>query len=274
MRRALLVVVLLIAACGRSDTAWLGYAEGENALIAAPQPGWITGIAVNRGAQVSVGDVLFTLDATEQRQARDSAAAQLAAAHQIQTQSQSELDFATKDIARKRAMLPSRAVSERDVEQAQSTYESAAAKVAQNAAAANAAKAALATAEWNLSERVVRARTAGRVEDIYFRTGEYAPAGTPVVAVLPAVNVYVRFFVPEAELNAVKLGGEVLISCDGCPDNLRARVAFISQQAEFTPPVIYSVGNREKLVFKVEARAAGGLPIRPGLPVVVSPAGE
>ena len=59
-----------------------------------------------------------------------------------------------------------------------------------------------------------------------------------------------------------------------CARDLKARVSFISQQAEFTPPVIYSVGNREKLVFKVEARGDGGLPLRPGLPVTVTPAAE
>jgi HlyD family secretion protein len=273
MRALALALALLLTACGRGEPQWLGYAEGDNALIAAPKAGWITGVAVQRGAQVNVGDVLFTLDATEQREARDGAAAQLAAALEQQTQAQADLDFAVKDLARKKAMLPRRAVSERDVDQAQSAYETAAAKVAQSGAVANAARAALATAEWNLSERTVRARTAGGVEDVYFRAGEYAAAGTPVVAVLPAANIYVRFFVREPELNAVKPGGTVRVSCDGCPENLRARVTFISQQAEFTPPVIYSVGNRERLVFKVEARGPRGLPLRPGLPVVVSPEG-
>ena len=43
------------------------------------------------------------------------------------------------------------------------------------------------------------------------------------------------------------------------------------QQEEFTPPVIFSVGNREKLVFKIEARAPGGLKLNPGQPVDVRP---
>ena len=60
-----------------------------------------------------------------------------------------------------------------------------------------------------------------------------------------------------------------MLSCDGCPENLTANIAFIAREAEFTPPVIYSIGNREKLVFKAEARAMGGLALRPGLPVDV-----
>jgi HlyD family secretion protein len=117
----------------------------------------------------------------------------------------------------------------------------------------------------------VTSRTHGWVEEIYFRQGEYAPAQTPVVAVLPPENIFVRFFVPETELAHVKLGQRVKITCDGCAQNITATIAFIAQQEEFTPPVIFSSGNREKLVFKLEARAPGGLKLAPGQPVEVHP---
>ena len=42
---------------------------------------------------------------------------------------------------------------------------------------------------------------------------------------------------------------------------------LIASEAEFTPPVIYSAGSREKLVFLVEARLENGAQLRPGLPV-------
>ena len=61
------------------------------------------------------------------------------------------------------------------------------------------------------------------------------------------------------------------IGCDGCAADLIGTISFIASQAEFTPPVIYSVGNRERLVFKAEARAPAGLRLRPGLPVEVWP---
>jgi HlyD family secretion protein len=67
------------------------------------------------------------------------------------------------------------------------------------------------------------------------------------------------------------LGTEVHIGCDGCAPDLTGTISFIASEAEFTPPVIYSIGNRERLVFKAEARAASGLPLRPGLPVEVWP---
>src|SRR5581483_4935019 len=108
------------------------------------------------------------------------------------------------------------------------------------------------------------------VQDIYFREGEYVPASTPVLSVLPPKNIYVRFFVPETQLAQVKLGDSVLITCDGCKP-MQAKISFIAQQEEFTPPVIFSIGNREKLVFKMEARVPRGLPLHPGQPVEVYP---
>jgi HlyD family secretion protein len=69
----------------------------------------------------------------------------------------------------------------------------------------------------------------------------------------------------------VRLGQKVSIHCDGCAKDIAATVSFIAAQEEFTPPVIFSVGVREKLVFKVEARLPGGLPLHPGQPVDVRP---
>jgi HlyD family secretion protein len=77
--------------------------------------------------------------------------------------------------------------------------------------------------------------------------------------------------VPESQLASVHLGQKVKVSCDGCGAPLDARITFIAQQEEFTPPVIFSIDNREKLVFKLEARGPGGLNIKPGEPVDVRP---
>jgi HlyD family secretion protein len=52
---------------------------------------------------------------------------------------------------------------------------------------------------------------------------------------------------------------------------MTATISFIAAQEEFTPPVIFSVGNREKLVFKLEARTPQGLALHPGQPIQVRP---
>ena len=100
---------------------------------------------------------------------------------------------------------------------------------------------------------------AGTIPEVYFRFGEMVEPGRPIVSIVPPGNIKVRFFVPQATLPTIHIGDHVLIHCDGCHDDLIARVSFISAQAEFTPPVIYSLEERARLVFRVEA-----IPDRPG----------
>ena len=119
-----------------------------------------------------------------------------------------------------------------------------------------AAKAALAQAEWKLDQKSVKAAVAGLVQDTYFVRGEWVNANQPVVSLLPPQNIKVRFFVPQRDLGALKLGQKLSLACDGCAAPVPAVVSFISPQAEYTPPVIYSQQERAKLVFLVEARPA------------------
>ena len=86
---------------------------------------------------------------------------------------------------------------------------------------------------------------------------------------LPPGNVKLRFYVPETILGAIQPGREIEAGCDGCPQPIAARVSYISSQAEYTPPVLYTREQRSKLMYLIEARpdparAAG---LRPGQPV-------
>ena len=266
------MLMTALAACGRNDDhAWLGYAEGDTAFVAAPQAGWVANLRVERGVDVKSGDLLFSLDDTNQTAARDQARAAIAQAQGQMGQAQASLALAKTDLTRQSGLLRAGATSKQAYDQAKSAYDTAAALVKQIDAAEQQARATLSGAAYQLSERDVVSRTSGRVQDIFFRPGEYAPAMTPVVSILPPGNVYVRFFVPETEFAKVKLGQKVSVSCDGCAKDITATISFIAAQEEFTPPVIFSVGNREKLVFKIEARAPGGLKLHPGQPVDVRP---
>jgi len=262
---------LLLTACGQKDDhAWLGYAEGDNAFIAAPQAGWVGRMAVQRGDAVHRGQVLFTLDDTQQQAQRDQAAAAIPQIRAQMAQAQATLDLTRKTLERQEGLARVHAGTPTTLDQAQASYTQAQAALVQLQAQQTQAEAVLSGAQYTLTQRDIVAYVDGRVEDIYFREGEYAPAATPVLSVLPPKNIYVRFFVPETEFAHVHLGERVRIGCDGCAPQ-EATIAFIAQQEEFTPPVIFSVGVREKLVFKLEARAPGGLKLNPGQPVDVRP---
>ena len=266
-----LSLLLVVAACRQAaDLPWLGYGEGDYAMISAPQGGWVTSLAVERGQMVHRGDLLFTLDSLEQLATRDQAVASLGQARASLTQEQANLEYAETELARQDRLAGDSAGTPATRAQAENTAKQSRARIAQLDAEIAQMQASLNGAEYALSQRRIVARTEGPVEDIYFRPGEYVAPSTAVVSVLPPANVYVRFFVPETQLARVHLGQKVRISCDACQPT-DAVITFIASSEEYTPPVLFSVGNREKLMYKLEARAPGGLPIHPGQPVEVRP---
>ncbi len=108
------------------------------------------------------------------------------------------------------------------------------------------------------------------MQDTFFVEGEWVPAGRPVVSLLPPGNVKARFYVPETSLSGIAIGRQIQIGCDGCPATIAGQVSYVSAQAEYTPPVLYSKESRSKLVFLVEARLRRrGAGLRPGQPVDV-----
>jgi len=271
MKRFILVTLLLLAGCGRTnDNPWLGYVEGEDALISPPQPGWVTHLAVQRGQWVKRGDLLFTLDEIHETAARDQAAANLHSMQAQLAQEQANGFYTHTQLRRQTGLALAHAGTPTNYDQALLGAQQNERRIPQLEAQIRQTEGALADAEYQLSQRRVVAYTEGRVEDIFFREGEWAPASTPVVEILPPANVYVRFFIPETQLQTVKLGRKVRITCDSCKP-IDATVTFIAQQEEFTAPDIFSVGNREKLVFKSEARVPGGMKLNPGQPVEVRP---
>ncbi|CDH43598.1 HlyD family secretion protein (fragment) [Candidatus Contendobacter odensis Run_B_J11] len=109
------------------------------------------------------------------------------------------------------------------------------------------------------------------MEDRYYQVGEWVPAGSPVLSLLSDQAIKARFYVPEPRLSQVRLGSTVTLACDQCGPPVAATVRFVAQEAEFTPPVIYSKENRARLVYRVEAwpSAADAARLRPGQPVDV-----
>jgi HlyD family secretion protein len=158
--------------------------------------------------------------------------------------------------------------------QALAAAQDAAAQAAQIESAraqANAEQAALEDAQAKLDQLTQRAPVAGRIQDTFYQTGEWAAANQPVVSLLPDDKVKLRFFVPEPDVARYRPEETVHFSCDGCAAGLTARITYVSAQPEFTPPIIYSRSSRDRLVFLVEALPVDPRGLMPGLPVDVVP---
>ncbi|MEN6425076.1 MAG: HlyD family efflux transporter periplasmic adaptor subunit [Phycisphaerales bacterium] len=278
--------------CRRADDDRIqGYVEGQFVYVASPVPGTLETMHVQRGARVRAGEALFELENTPQRAACDEATQRLTQAQasledlkkgkrpseieaieaQLQ-ESRAALTLAEKEFSRQENLSRSGATTAQELDRARATHDQYRQRVAQldaelktaqlgsrsdqiAAAQANvrALEAALAKAQWDLSQTRQEALQAGLVFDTLYRPGEWVAAGRPVVMLLPPENVKVRAFAPETRIGAIHVGDDVQITVDGLAEPVVGRVSFISPQAEYTPPVIYSRQTRSKQVFLIEA---------------------
>jgi HlyD family secretion protein len=310
VRGAALVLLALLAGCGEApNEAWQGYVEGEFILLASPYAGQLQKLHVKRGEAVDAGKPLFALEQQNEQAARLEAEEHLKTAQarlenlrirrrapEIEAlraelqHAQATRALSETTLAREEKLVLVGATSRARYDQAQSALERDKARVLAAEAQLNtalqpvgrrperkaaeaevaAARAAAAQAAWRQEQKSVSAPVSGVVQDTFFVEGEWVPAGRPVAALLPPGNVKARFYVPETALAGLALGSAIEILCDGCAP-LPAKVSFISRQAEYTPPVLYSKESRGKLLFLVEARPdpPASARLHPGQPIDV-----
>jgi HlyD family secretion protein len=225
-----------------SQRAFEGWVEAYFIFVSPDEAGRVETLSVREGDAVTLGAPLFTLDSDLQRAAV----------------AENEAAVANAKITWERAQeLLKKAVG------SQKVFDDA-------EAALRSAQARLNSARTRLERRHAVSPVAGTVQEVYFRVGEMVQAGRPIVSLLPPENVRVRFFVPQATLPQVHVGDKIAVNCDGCAPGLTARVNFISAQAEFTPPVIYSLEERARLVFRIEAIPEQPADVRVGQPITIA----
>jgi HlyD family secretion protein len=307
----LAVATLLAAGCAKkSNNRVQGYVEGEFVYVASPYAGALETLSVQRGAQVKTTDPLFTLESGSEKAARDEAERKLSQARanledarkgkrpeeidaikaQLQ-QTKAALILSEKEQLRQQELYKTGASSAQDLDRARSTRDqdrqrvsqleadlataqlgSRSDQIAAAEASARAQEAALAKADWDLSQKRQAAPQDGLVFDTLYQKGEWVAAGRPVVVLLPPPNIKVRAFVPETMVGSLHPGDGVQVFVDGLEQSFAGKISFISPQAEYTPPVIYSRETRSKLVFLIELRFDPDVAakLHPGQPVEVA----
>jgi HlyD family secretion protein len=240
---AMVLAGLALAGCDKSNERQLqGWVEAELVFISSDEQGRVETLKVREGDQIKQGDLLFSVDDDLQK-------ADLAVRKTAVVNAQQNFD-------RAKELLKTAAGT-------QKTYDDAEAALRQ-------VKANLGWSETRLARRNAYSPAEGTIQQVYYRPGETVSAGKPVLALLPPQNLKFRFFAPEPLLPEIKYGETVTVSCDGCEKGLTAKVSFIARSAEYTPPVIYSLDERAKLVFLIEARPVEPEKFRVGQPVTVT----
>lgn len=308
------LISALFTACTAAPPFATGYVEGEYVLIAPVSTAQISSLKVARGDHVDVGAVLVEMErqdaeiAVAQAQAAKSKAeSQLANLSEgkrpeeigvieaMLASARAQLDEAKRNATRL-ASLTSKGVATQaqqdDGATAVATAEAKTAEVEANLAVArlparpqeiaaaeatlHGAEADLARAEWVLDKRQLTAPAAGVIADVIRNPGEIAGPSAPVLSLLPDGGIKLRLYVPEALIAKIKTDSTLHVNCDACAPGLTATVSYIADGPEFTPPVIYSLENRQKLVFLIEARpdADAALALKPGQIVDVDLSGD
>jgi len=239
---AVAALATTLAGCNeKRDPGFQGWVEADMIFVSPDESGRVTKLNVREGDEVKQGDQLYSVDDDLQKADLNQNKATLANAQQTYDRAAS----LSKTGAGTQATLDS-AVS-----------------------ALRVAEARVVTSQTRLARRQGFAPVAGTIQQIYFREGEMVPEKRPVLSIMPPGNMKIRFFVPETELPKLAIGDEVKVTCDNCSADLSAKIYFIATTAEYTPPVIYSLEERNKLVYLIQARPSRPDALRVGQPISV-----
>lgn len=298
----------ILAACAPHPPFATGYVEGEFVLVAPVAVSQVRRIAVTRGQRIEAGGLLAEMETRDTEIAIAEAEAGLAQANahladlsegkraeeievieanlasaRVQARDATRTMERVANLATRGAATASQKddavtaqqvalarVEEVEAELAVARLPARPQAISQAEAAVRAAEAALSRAKWNHEQRTLTLAEPVTVFDVIRSEGEIAGPSAPILSVLGDEAVKVRLYVPETSVSQIAVGDFLDVSCDGCADDLTARITYIADGPEFTPPVIYSLENRQKLVYLVEARPASGQNLKPGQIVEVA----
>jgi HlyD family secretion protein len=229
----------------------------------------------------------------------DAAQAQVGAAGAQSEEARALYDRAQKDYHRYQALLARRVIPQQQMDGAKANFESGAAvlsargkllKEAQarlvqarllektvaakeadyqaTQAQLQAAQARVKEAQANLADTEIRSPIRGVILTREAEPGLVVSPGTPLFTMVNLDKLYLKVYIPEAEVGRIRLGQEARIYVDAYPDQgFDGRVYRVSQRAEFTPKYVETREERINLVFGVELLAYNpeGY-LKPGMP--------
>lgn len=287
-----------------------GTVEATEAQLGFQSPGRIEILGPREGDIVKAGEELARLDRAETMARHQQARAQLDAARAVLREleggfrveevaqgkagleaSAERLSDARRDLERTRRLLEGGAVSQEALDKArvafdvaQSQYDQAEEQMrilesgprkekieAQRAQVAQ-AEAAVRAMDAILDYMVIRAPFDGLVTVRHREPGEIVPAASPILTLMNPADRWVRIYIPETRIGAVRIGQNALIGTDTFPEKrYSGEVVYIASESEFTPKSVQTAEERVKLVYAVKVRITEDArnDLKPGMPADV-----
>lgn len=273
-----------------------GTVEATEAGLGFQVPGRIDRIGPHEGDRVQAGDTLAALDRDELTarlaQARailaeleaGARSEELAQAREAAGAAEDRYADAQRDFERVQRLFQGGAVSQEALDKAQLALDVAQSQRDQAEQQLRlvetgprkeriaAQRAAVAQAEAALANAVIIAPFDGVVSVRDREPGETVGAGSPVLTLMNLSDRWVRIYIREDRIAAVRLGQPATITVDTYPDKqYTGSVSFISSEAEFTPRNVQTTEERVKLVYAVKVRVASDSSndLKPGMPADV-----
>ena len=130
------------------------------------------------------------------------------------------------------------------------------------------ARSALDALEVQKDKLALQAPISGLVLERLVHVGEVAVPGAPMMTLADLEDVTLTVYVPEDQLGKVQLGQPVSVTVDAYPDRtFRGTVAFIANEAEFTPKNVQTREERVNMVFAVKVKLPNeDHALKPGMP--------
>ncbi len=173
----------------------------EAQLIQAQVSGYLKEVKFKDGAIVQPGEVLYEIEAEPYQAALANAKAQVAKATSDIATLENQLQLATSELDRAKALLPNRAISQQEYDEKETAFETATTALLAAGASLDAAKASLRKAEFDLANCTIRAaiRSPGRVSRTEITPGNLVVAGQTMLCKVVSLDpIYAYWDVDEA----------------------------------------------------------------------------
>jgi HlyD family secretion protein len=281
--RVVLAFVALVALAIGGGYLWMhrvppvppGIASGNGRLeadpidIATKFAGRVAELRVDEGDTVRAGQVLAAIDTRDLQQSLEKAEADVrqqrkavAGAEANLEQFGAQVRLAERQMERTNTLLEKGWTTQEAFDQrrqqldtAHALERAATARVSQLQSAIEAAHHEVELLRINIADNILVAPRDGRIQYRLASIGEVLPVGGKLFTLLDARYLYMDIYLPTAAAGRVRVGQEGRILLDAYPmQAIAAKVTFVSPRAQFTPKMVETQMERDKLMFRVRVR--------------------
>ena len=245
---------MALVGCSNDSNFADGYIDADLVYISSDFNGKLVKLDASRGQFVHIGNPLYQLEQTNEDN-------NIAASKEITRNLQATLNATKNKLAyakltyqRQEKLAKEGFFSQDSLDSLRQNVEVLENELLATEAQISSAKINTAQNIWQKSKKQIVAEQNGLIFDTYYTKGEYIPSASPVLSLITESNIKVIFYTPETNLSQIHLGQKVLLHIDNSNTSLAGEISYIANKSEYTPPIIYSQSQRQKLVYRIEAK--------------------